>query len=49
MSFPSDVLRPLFAESGVVSANALVLLNRDGPRADIIPTVGAEYAFAAPR
>jgi len=41
-------LRLLFAESGVVSANAIVPLNRDGLRADIIPTLQVEYAFSAP-
>jgi hypothetical protein len=41
-------LRCLFAESGVVSANVIVPLNRDGLRADYIPTVGVEYAFSAP-
>ncbi len=41
-------LRLLFAESGVISANAIVPLNRDGLRADIIPTIEAEYAFSAP-
>jgi len=41
-------LRLLFAESGVVSANAIVPLNSDGFRADIIPTIGVEYAFSAP-
>jgi hypothetical protein len=29
----------------VVSANALVPLNRQGLRADVIPTVEIEYAF----
>ena len=39
-------LRCLFAESGVVSANVIVPLNRDGLRADYIPTLGVEYAFS---
>ena len=34
-----------FAEAGVVSANAIVPLNRDGLRADAIPTVRLEYTF----
>jgi hypothetical protein len=38
-------LRWRFAEAGVVSANALVPVNRDGLRADVIPTVQVEYAF----
>jgi hypothetical protein len=41
-------LRCLFGESGVVSANVIVPLNRDGLRADYIPTIQAEYAFTAP-
>ena len=41
-------LRCLFAESGVVSANVIVPLNRDGLRADYIPTLGIEYAFSGP-
>jgi len=41
-------VRMLFAESGVVSANVIVPLNRDGLRADYIPTLGVEYAFSAP-
>jgi len=41
-------LRLLFAESGVISANAVLPLNRDGLRADVIPTVEVEYAFSAP-
>jgi hypothetical protein len=41
-------LRCLFAETGVVSANVIVPLNRDGLRADYIPTLGVEYAFTAP-
>lgn len=41
-------LRCLFAESGVVSANVIVPLNRDGLRADYIPTLGVEYAFSGP-
>ena len=38
-------LRWRFVESAVVSANAIVPLNRDGLRADAIPTVQLEYAF----
>jgi hypothetical protein len=34
-----------FAETGVLSANALLPLNRDGLRADAIPTLQLEYAF----
>ena len=34
-----------FSEAGVLSANALLPLNRDGLRADAIPTVEIEYAF----
>ena len=41
-------LRCLFAETGVVSANVIVPLNRDGLRADYIPTIEAEYAFNGP-
>jgi hypothetical protein len=41
-------LRGLFAETGVVSANVIVPLNRDGLRADYIVTFGAEYAFTGP-
>jgi len=41
-------LRWLFAESGVISANVIVPLNRDGLRADVIPTVEVEYAFSSP-
>ncbi len=41
-------LRLLFAESGVISANVIVPLNRDGLRADYIPTIGVEYAFTGP-
>ena len=41
-------LRCLFAESGVISANIIVPLNRDGLRADYIPTLQAEYAFTGP-
>jgi len=40
--------RYLFGDSGVISANAIVPLNRDGFRADVIPTVEVEYAFSAP-
>jgi hypothetical protein len=38
-------LRWRFAASGVVSVNALVPINRDGLRADLIPTFQMEYAF----
>ena len=38
-------LRWRFAEAGVLSANALLPLNRDGLRADAIPTLQIEYAF----
>ena len=41
-------LRWRFAETGFVSANAIVPLNDDGLRADVIPTVEVEYAFSAP-
>src|SRR5262245_25216212 len=41
-------LRWRFADTGFVSANALVPLNQQGLRADVIPTVEVEYAFAAP-
>jgi outer membrane putative beta-barrel porin/alpha-amylase len=41
-------LRYLIGESGVISANVIVPLNRDGFRSDAIPTVGGEYAFSAP-
>src|SRR5262245_38524717 len=41
-------LRWRFADSGFVSANALVPLNQQGLRADVIPTVAVEYAFSAP-
>ena len=34
-----------FADSGVVALNALVPLNDDGLRPDVIPTVEVEYAF----
>ncbi len=40
--------RYLFAESGVVAVNFIVPINDDGLRADVIPTVQVEYAFAAP-
>lgn len=39
-------LRFLFLESGVVSFNALVPLNDDGLRSDVVPTVEVQYAFA---
>jgi hypothetical protein len=38
-------LRWRFADSGFISANALVPLNSDGFRPDAIPTVEASYAF----
>lgn len=38
-------VRLLFAESGVLSASASVPLNRDGLRADVIPTLAIEYAL----
>jgi hypothetical protein len=41
-------LRWRFADTGIVSANALVPLNQQGLRADVIPTVEVEYAFSAP-
>src|SRR5262245_47724992 len=41
-------LRWRFAGSGFVSANALVPLNEQGLRADVIPTIEIEYAFSAP-
>jgi hypothetical protein len=41
-------LRWRFADTGFVSANALVPLNQQGLRADVIPTVEVEYAFSAP-
>lgn len=41
-------VRCLFAESGVISANVIVPLNRDGLRADYIPTIEAEYSFTGP-
>ncbi|MCK6556409.1 transporter [Candidatus Binatia bacterium] len=41
-------VRVLFAETGVITANALIPLNDDGVRADVIPTVGVEYAFSMP-
>jgi len=34
-----------FAEAGIVSANALVPLNRQGLRADVILTFQVEHAF----
>jgi hypothetical protein len=37
-----------FAESGFVSANALVPLNQQGLRAGVIPTLEVEYAFSRP-
>ena len=37
-----------FAETGFVSANFIVPLNQQGLRADLIPTIEVEYAFAAP-
>jgi outer membrane putative beta-barrel porin/alpha-amylase len=41
-------LRWQFADSGILSANALVPLNQQGLRADVIPTIEVEYAFSAP-
>jgi hypothetical protein len=41
-------LRWRFADTGFVSANALVPMNQQGLRADVIPTVEVEYAFSAP-
>jgi hypothetical protein len=38
-------LRLLFAETGVVSVNALLPLNDDGLRAGVVPTVDIQYAF----
>jgi hypothetical protein len=34
-----------FAGTGFVAVNAIVPLNRDGLRADVIPTLEGEYAF----
>jgi len=34
-----------FSEAGVLSTNALLPLNRDGLRTDVIPTVEIEDAF----
>jgi outer membrane putative beta-barrel porin/alpha-amylase len=41
-------LRVRFAETGVVSGNVILPLNRDGLRADYIPTLAVEYAFNGP-
>ncbi len=41
-------LRWRFAENGVVTTNALVPLNRDGLRPDVVPTLSVEYGFTAP-
>jgi hypothetical protein len=38
-------LRWRFAESALLSANALVPLNRDGLRANVVPTVNVEWRF----
>jgi Putative MetA-pathway of phenol degradation len=38
-------IRWRFAQTAVLSANALVPLNREGLRADVIPTVEMEYTF----
>jgi hypothetical protein len=38
-------LRYLLGENGVLSANAIVPLNQEGFRADVIPTVQFEYVF----
>jgi hypothetical protein len=40
-------LRWRFAESGTVSVETLVPLERTGFRADVVPTVAVEYAFGA--
>jgi hypothetical protein len=37
--------RLLLGENGIIAANAIVPLNRDGFRANVIPTVEVEYAF----
>jgi hypothetical protein len=42
-------LRWTFANTGVVSANVLLPLNRDGLRADFIPTIEIEYPFSVGR
>src|SRR5262249_25581615 len=39
-------IRYRFAERGVISANALVPLNEDGLRAEVIPTIEIEYVFS---
>jgi hypothetical protein len=41
-------LRLLFAEGGVISANAIVPVNDDGLRADVIPTFEVQYSFSGP-
>jgi len=41
-------LRYLFLGSGVVSVNALMPLNDDGFRPQVVPTVQVEYSFDAP-
>ena len=41
-------LRYRFAESGFIAANAVVALNDQGVRADVIPTLEIEYAFSTP-
>lgn len=38
-------LRYLIGESSVISANVIVPLNEEGLRADVIPTLAAEYTF----
>lgn len=38
-------LRFLFADTGVVSLNALLPLNDEGLRAEVVPTVEIQYAF----
>lgn len=38
-------LRWAFADRAVLTANALVPLNREGVRADVIPTIEIEYVF----
>lgn len=37
-----------FADNGTIAADALIPMNRDGFRADVIPTVSIEYAFSLP-
>ena len=42
-------LRWNFTDTGVLSANVLLPLNRDGLRADFIPTIEIEYPFSVGR